>query len=196
MRACVQMDRPLGMRAFIPRRGGRGQGSKPRQTLLPAPCLGTYQDPERRARDGRGAPERRAVCVFCVSCVRLMNAGATRSGAERGRLIKGFVHFLFNLTVMNEAAEPIAAQEAVAAVSSLSTFTQDDPGDEKDRLLQQNLCLAPLVHQPARTHTHTRTQASILVLASMISCLLLPDSPHQPGAAEPHVILPPLVYLL
>lgn len=35
MPACVQMDRPLGMRAFIPRRGGRGQGSKPQQTRLP-----------------------------------------------------------------------------------------------------------------------------------------------------------------
>lgn len=41
VRACVQMDGPLGMRAFIPGRGGRGQGSKPQ---LP-PCLGREQPP-------------------------------------------------------------------------------------------------------------------------------------------------------
>lgn len=49
VRACVQMDGPLRMRAFIPRRRGRGQGSKPELNGLAAPRLGTYQDPEWRA---------------------------------------------------------------------------------------------------------------------------------------------------
>lgn len=45
-KVCVQMEGPLGIQSYIPKRGGRGQGSKPQLTPLPALCLGTYRDPE------------------------------------------------------------------------------------------------------------------------------------------------------
>lgn len=36
----MQMDGPLGLQSYIPKRGDRGQGSKPQLTLHPALCLG------------------------------------------------------------------------------------------------------------------------------------------------------------
>lgn len=60
-------------------------------------------------------------CAGAPGCLCLL-----RSRVERARLIKGFVNFLFNLTVMNEAAEPVAAQEAVS--------TRDDPEGPTGRL--------------------------------------------------------------
>lgn len=51
MCVCVRADgRTVRDAAYIPKRGGRGQGSKPQLTPHPALCLGTYTDPELMQR--------------------------------------------------------------------------------------------------------------------------------------------------